>query len=108
MLNILLITIIVVFIVDLSGIIEEISKFIWKILYPKVKYTGWLIPKPFSCSLCLSWWINLLYGLFIGLTVKLVAYIAILSFLTPVIKDIFILIRDLFIKLINYIYGKIN
>lgn len=109
MLNILLIAIIAVFIVDLSGVVDYAKRALWKRLYKGLPYKeDWTI-KPFNCSLCITWWMGLLYILFTGMfTWKYIAFVALISFLTPVIKDIMILIQDLFNKLIDLIYKVIN
>ena len=99
--DILLITIIIVYIIDLSGIITSIEQSLSKWLKGTVK-----IKKPFSCSFCLSWWLGLLYLIITNnLTLLLICYVAMLSFLTPIINDIIILIRDLLRKMINKIYS---
>lgn len=108
MFNLLLIAIIVVFCIDLSGAMEKLNRWVWSKLYKGIKYTDWTIPL-FGCSLCITWWIGLLYILFTGMfTWKYIAFVALISFLTPVIKDIMILIQDLFNKLIDLIYKVIN
>ena len=56
LLNIFIINLLVVFVVDLSGFIPELESVLSKSLRFKVR-----IPKPFSCSLCLTWWTALLY-----------------------------------------------
>lgn len=89
-LNVFLITLIIVFIIDLSGFIEEVEVMLSKWL--KIKA---VIPKPFSCSLCLTWWINLFYVLFSGnISLLLVAYIALNAFLTPLFYDSLVIIRE--------------
>lgn len=105
MLEIIYIAIIIVFCIDLSGGIESIKRFLWGKLYKGLPYNkDWRI-KPWDCSLCLTFWISLLYLIIIGnLSLKMIAYVAPISFLTPVIKDIIILIKDIFIKLIDILY----
>jgi hypothetical protein len=63
-LNTLLITYITVYIVDISGFITSLSKSIYNWLNPHKEWLGQLIPKPFSCSLCLTFWLVLIYSLF--------------------------------------------
>lgn len=108
MLDLLLLACIIVFIIDLSGFIPEISERIWKILYKNVKYVDWIIPKPFSCSLCMFFWIGIIYLIFTGLSLYMVAYVALLAYLTPVIKDILLYVRDLQIYIINKLYVLID
>ena len=56
-----MISIIVCFIVDISGIIESMEKGLGKWLGGKA-----VIPKPFSCSLCMIFWVGLIWLIFHG------------------------------------------
>lgn len=103
LLELLLLVCIIVFIVDLSGVIEELE----------VRLAKWLkvnkvrIPKPFSCSLCLSWWSGLVFLICVqSFTLIGIAYVALLAYLTPVIYNAMTLIRDLLNKGIDII-GKV-
>ena len=63
----------------------------------------------FGCSLCCTWWASLLYILVTGqLSFLMIAYIALIAFMTPIIKDIMILLKDAATKLIDVIYKLIN
>lgn len=101
MLDLFFITVTIVFCVDLSGLIPKLSKKVFKLLYKGVFYTGWRLPL-IGCSLCSSWWCGILYLIITNqFSFALLAYVALLSFLTPVIKDLMIFIKDLFIKILN-------
>ena len=101
MINLLLMTCIIVFIIDLSGVIDEMEKGLAKWLKVKTVH----IPKPFSCSLCMTWWSGLLYLILAqALTWKMVGYLALLSFFTPVIYNALRFFRDLFDKFIDCLY----
>lgn len=109
MLDLLIMSCILVFAIDLSGFIQVISKKIWGWMYPNVRYNGWIIPKPFSCSLCSTFWLGLLYLLLThNFTFLMVGYVALLAFLTPVIGSILITIKDFLITIINKIYDLFN
>lgn len=96
--ELLIITLLIVFIIDLSGFIDEIERALSKWLKGKVR-----IPKPISCSLCMSWWVNLIYLLCIGhFTLPYIAIVALFAFLTPVFGALMILIRET----LNYILNK--
>lgn len=98
--KLLLLTCVVVFIIDLSGIIEELERILGKWLKAKI-----VIPKPISCSLCMTWWIGLIYIIVCGyLNLPYIAYVALLSFLTTTIYNILILIRDIVNKIITITY----
>lgn len=97
--NILMITFICVYIIDLSGAIDELEDIIGKWLKCKIK-----IPKPFSCSLCSSWWLGLLYIIIMGkFTILNIAFVAFLSFLTPNIYNILIALKIAIDDLIGYL-----
>lgn len=109
--NIILLATIIVFIVDLSGSIEHLVKPIVKHLLhipPQKDITLPLI----ECSLCCTWWIGLIYVCCISIAnsftfnqfLILVSVLALVSFLTPVIKDTLILIKDLIIRFIEVFY----
>lgn len=94
-----MITFICVYIIDLSGIIDELEDMIGKWLKCKIK-----IPKPFSCSLCSSWWLGLLYIIIMGkFTILNIAFVAFLSFLTPNIYNVLIALKIAIDDLIGYL-----
>lgn len=98
MIDLLIITLILVFIIDISGIITEIERMMQKRLQRKV-----VIRKPLSCSLCMTWWIGLVYILITGFSIPMLGYVALLSFLTPIFKDMLLVIRELMQKVLNLI-----
>ena len=77
-LDLLLISIITCFIIDISGISENMEWYLSKWLGGKV-----IIPKPFSCSLCSIFWIGLIWiithGQFTLLNIVFVCLFATLS-----------------------------
>lgn len=100
-LNILIIAFLCVFVIDYSGFIEEADKLITKALRSRVPLH---IPKPFSCSLCSTWWIGLLYLVIVGnLNLPYIAALAGASFLTPEILSIIYFIKDLINKVFDTI-----
>lgn len=109
--NILLIATIIVFIVDLSGSIEHLVKPIVKHLLHIPPYKDIMLPL-IECSLCCTWWFNLIYICIVSITnsftfnqfLILVSVLSLVSFLTPVIKDVLILIKDLIIRFIEVFY----
>lgn len=60
-LELLLLTMIVVFIVDISGVVESIKESIGRFLRVKIERL-----RPFDCSLCMVWWSGLSYLLAVG------------------------------------------
>ena len=109
--NILLLATIIVFIVDLSGSIEHLVKPIVKHLLhipPQKDITLPLI----ECSLCVTWWNSLIYVCCVSISnaftfnqfLILVSVLSVVSFLTPTLKDLLILIKDLIIRFIEVFY----
>ena len=98
MIDLLIITLILVFIIDISGIITEIERMMQKKLQRKV-----VIRKPLSCSLCMTWWSGLIYILITGFSIPMLGYVALLAFLTPIFKDMLLVIRELMQKVLNLI-----
>ena len=90
-LNITLLAVVVVFVVDISGIVETLKEGIGKLLKIKV---GRL--RPFDCSLCMVWWSCLIYALCVGaFSIPMIAYISLLALLSLRIADTLRLISDI-------------
>lgn len=95
-LDLLFLAFITVFIIDYSGVIQSIEEGLQKWLKMPNKAH---VPKPFSCSLCSTFWLGLIYLLctaqfsFMG-----VAYVCFLSSMTPVINSLMVFVVSLFNK----------
>ena len=104
LINILLIAVITVFIIDLSGAINNLVKpIVRKVLHlsPNADIHLPLI----GCSLCVTFWAGLIYLLTAkAFTLPGIVAVCIVSFLTPVISDILILCKDTLTKIIDLIY----
>jgi hypothetical protein len=98
LINPALLTFICVYVVDYSGIIVDLSKFIWGLRFPNKLYAYWIIPKPFSCSVCMTFWSVGIYLLTCGTPAILAIASACLCALSI----------DLFKKIINYYKLKAN
>lgn len=95
--NILLIQAILCFIIDLSGFIQSLESGLSKLLKFKVS-----IPKPFSCSLCSGFWINLLFLLITGnFTIPYIAIVSAVSFFSKTISGTLLWIQEFFIHLLD-------
>lgn len=95
--DLILVAWVTIYIVDLSGFTETWLNILSN--YRGRKITGM---KPFSCSLCMVWWVCLIYAAIVGhLTIAVVALIALLSFLSIPFGQLLILIREAFLKVIN-------
>lgn len=104
-LDLILIQIIVCMIVDLSGIIDSIKTAISKILTKgKISTTDFDI-KPFSCSLCMTFWTCLIYLFITGhFTILFIAVTCLLAYLAQIMTSILITIKDILIKINDLIY----
>ena len=113
-LDLILLTIIICFIVDVSGFINDgikplIANIINRNSNIKINPESINIPKPFSCSLCMTFWCSLGYLLFTSNFT--LPYIALVSFLSLIssnisgflfcVKDILALIENLIQRLIQ-------
>ena len=111
--NILLLSTIIVFIVDLSGAISNLLKPIVKHFLHIPPHKDINLPL-IECSLCVTWWCGLLYICIASIAnaftfnqfLILVSVLALVSFLTPVIKAILVLIKDLIIRFIEVFYNR--
>ena len=91
----LLLTFAVVYIVDISGFVKVANRVVFRWLYgSQRKYDGWFIPL-FGCSLCLTFWAVTIYSLFIGRwsLVHSVAIGCLCGYITDILNDIFVGIK---------------
>lgn len=103
MLDLFLIGVICVIIIDISGVIDSIKSAI-KRLFTKGKMSDPNYSlKPLDCSFCCCWWSGLIYLIITNtLSLWMITYVLLISFMTPVIKDVLLLVRDKLILLIKY------
>ena len=95
--DLILVALVTIYIVDLSGFTETWLSFLSH--YKNRKITEL---KPFSCSLCMVWWVCLIFSLVAGkCSIPVVAFIALLSFLSTPLGQLLMLIREVFLKVIN-------
>lgn len=97
-------TIITVFIIDISGFIEHIKYWISK-CFTKNKFTttDWEL-KPFDCSLCMSWWIGLIWIFSTtnsSVWLYLITIQAVMSMLTSNLKDLIYFFKEILNKINN-------
>lgn len=102
--NTLIITLICIFIIDLSGVIEHIKRFVSKRLTNGTISTTDFQMKPFDCSLCASFWSNLIYLICINsLSIPMIGWICLLAYSTNWLKDIILTIDSIINKLLSKI-----
>ena len=103
-----MICLVLVFIIDISGVVDHIKRLAWKWIYQGKREYRDFEAKPFDCSLCSTWWVGLIYLCFTSLSWVNVAYVAFLAFMTPVFKDLLMMVRDFVVKIIDTIYWYFN
>lgn len=97
--NLLIISLIIVYVIDLSGFIQDgVEPLLARIFHVhQVR-----LKKPWSCSKCMTLWIGLLYVMiFCHITIPIIGYVFFLSFMTPVLNNTLIAIYEWLLKLTN-------
>lgn len=110
MLNLLFIAIAIVYMIDLSGFVDEIVKRLYDRYVGVGDYHN-ILPKlkPLSCGTCLNFWVGTIYLLVTGtFTFPMFAYVCMLSFLSTTIGDILTLIKDTLTKIITKLYELLH
>ena len=101
--ELILVAMITIYVVDLSGFTDTWLKFL-------SAYKGRKITelKPFSCSLCMVWWVCLAYLVTTSqLTLSLVAFTALLSFLSIPMGQILVMLREVILHIINKLMSRL-
>ena len=95
--DLILVAFITIYIVDLSGFTDTWLQFLSA--YKDKRITEL---KPFSCSLCMVWWVCLAFLLMSAkLSLPMVAFIALLSFLSAPIGQFLVFLREGLNKVVN-------
>lgn len=108
-LNLVSITLIVVLIVDISGITEHISKWISHTITKGKFIATDIVEKIGICSFCVNFWCGLAYLIFTNnFSILNLLFVLVCSFFTPTITGLLYLLRDLLNRFINGINKKIS
>lgn len=100
----ILLTLVVVNIVDISGFVDTVKRWIWKWLKPNSPYRDFDF-RPWSCSYCMSHHVGLLYLIISGeFTLPLYVFLLFLAFITPVLVMALHMVYDCLVSIINAIY----
>lgn len=95
--DLILIQIIVVILIDISGIVQSVEGLIARLLSLK-KVSIYML----ECSFCMNHHTAVIYLLLTGaLSLKTYCFVLILSFLTSVTKDLLWGVRDRLVKLVS-------
>ena len=91
--DLLLVAAVTIYIVDLSGFTDSWRSALARMM--RIPEQNLRQLKPFDCSLCMTWWVCLIYALIEGqLSLPVIAYSALLSFLSVPIGQAMIFIRE--------------
>lgn len=103
-LDIFLLSLLVVYIVDLSGFTEAWLSAFSRWLGRTVREV-----RPFTCSLCMVWWTGVVYAIVTGrFCLPILAYTALLSYLSMTISHFMIFINELLLVCISKLQRKIS
>lgn len=108
-LNLIMLTLIIVFIIDISGVIDNIKRLIWKWVFGKNKPYQEYSLKPIDCSLCMTFWIGLIFLICVGqFSILNILVVCLLASLTIQLGNLIMLVQDLFNWLITSLYKLLN
>lgn len=100
--NCLLTTLFFVMVIDIARFMDSVKYGIWKWVLGKRGNWENIELKPFDCSLCSSFWANVIYLFYVDhLTILNVTVVMFFSVLTPIFQDLIWTIRDLLGKIIS-------
>lgn len=103
MLDLFLIGVICVIIIDISGVTYSIKSGIKRLLTKGMMSDPNYSLKPIDCSFCMTFWSGLVYLLVTNtLSLWMITFLLLICTMTPVIKDVIILVRESLIKILNY------
>lgn len=102
--NLVLIAVVVVYIVDISGVMDSLKYGLSKWLNATVKRL-----RPFDCSLCMVWWAGVIYILTVDqFSLSALCWVAILSMLSVQIGNTLHLLRDVIDVGLQWIFNKMT
>lgn len=104
-LDLILMAAIVVFIVDISGAVDSLKSGLkWILTRGKMNNSDYRL-KPIDCSVCMTFWSGIVYLLIVNeFTLPYLAFVCLLSCFSEVIKSSILLVEDVLIKIIQWIY----
>lgn len=106
MFELFLIQVLCVLLIDVAGVPEDfLTPIVKRLTGAKIGTIG----KPFSCSLCMTFWTGLVYLLVTGnFTLVNFTVLLVLACLTPVTLLVWHFAVDLFTKMISTVYDYFN
>lgn len=108
-LELLMISIIVCFVIDVSGIVDSIKELIWKWAFNNKRQYNEFRLKPFDCSLCMCFWVGLLWLVVqSNFTLFNVMMVCLFAALTEQITNGIIIIKQMIAKIQDLIFEFFN
>lgn len=103
--DLILIGVITTIIIDMTDLLYTIKNKLKLIFHIK----GNVTLKPFDCSLCMTFWLCIIYLLIYNhLTLMHTAISLLIAVNTPIIKAVIQLFQDITTKIINTVYNHID
>lgn len=97
--DIFLLSLLVIYIVDVSGFTDAWLRAFSRWLGHTVREV-----KPFSCSLCMVWWSGFVYAIVTGhFCIRILAFVALMSYASITISNLLIFLREKTLQWINKI-----
>ena len=108
--HLLILSLIVVFLIAISGFFRTLATPLYRSTFNHTKdmpdnfdrdhlFIGFHI---FKCSLCATFWTGIIYLLITStFTILNLGYVVLLAFLTPVLKDMLLLVKDVLTTVLN-------
>lgn len=90
-----LITVSVVFIIDYSGVVNELKQYVFKYYFPKCEFRDFRI-KPLDCSLCMTFWCNvIILTILFGMSVSVLFSASVMAILSKYVLSLIYLLEDI-------------
>lgn len=111
LINLIQISVVICYLIDLSGIIQTIKYQIWKHLFKGIGRPEDIRLKPFDCTLCSTWWTGIILMIVTSnFTLINLMLTALVSYFSKHITELLLILNDLFVSietLINRLIQKI-
>lgn len=108
-LDLFLIQVICVLIIDISGFADEIKCLISRFITNGKIETNRFVIKPFFCSLCMTWWMSLIYILIVGkLSLFSITMALLFACTSTLTKDLYYMITDTIGKIIAEVEKRVS
>ena len=115
-LTLLTIQLILVYIIDLSGVMISIKRLIWRLLVGSktIHLADNIEFKPFTCSKCMTFWLGIIFIIFFIPNLTVISFVfwlgysSLLSYMSTTSLNLLILIKDTLDSIIIKLNDKVN